>query len=400
LGDIPDSSLAKYVKNKEEREKILTAAKDIKILERKETFLRKQETEFKKREELRKKESRVRNMIADTIPTDTWEIDLSDLEFIQSLGHGASGSVYKGLYKSSLPVAIKVLKASNTLDSEKEVQEFIKEFSIAMKVASPHIVHFYGATLKNKLCMVMEFCEKGSLYNLLKDPDFYLDWERLFSMMEETVMAILALHDHQPSILHRDLKTLNVLVTSDYKCKVCDFGLSRFDTQSNVATLLRCRGTYAYIAPEVYKQQGYFKQSDVYSLAIILWEFVNRVITGEYMRPYQDVKVEFQILIFAHTKQKRPQIPESTPQSITNLITTCWHADYNLRPDAQGLLKELQAIQEEYQQNKDAWEALCKNKKSPPQEDTIRPKIRRRGGGSLSQATIPTLPMNGTNANV
>jgi len=335
-------------------------------------------------------------MIATSIPTNNleWEIDLSDLEFVQSLGHGASGFVYKGSYKSSIPVAIKLLKASNS-DPEKEVQEFIKEFSIALKVASPYIVHFYGATLKNKLCMVMEFCEKGSLYHLLKDPDFYLDWDRTFTMLEETVMGILALHDHQPSILHRDLKTLNVLVTSDYKCKVCDFGLCRFNTSSNVDTLLKCRGTYAYIASEVYFQKGYFKQSDVYSIAIMIWEFVNRVVTGEYMRPFQDIIVEFQILFQAHVKNKRPPIPESTPQSFTNLITTCWHADYNTRPDAQVLLKELDKIKLEYQQNKETWDALCKNKK--PMEDVLRPKIRRRGGGSLSQATIPNISsLNGS----
>jgi serine/threonine protein kinase len=147
-------------------------------------------------------------------------------------------------------VAIKVLKTVGD-NWNKEVDEFITEFSIALKVQSPHIVHFFGATTKNKLCMVMEFCEKGSLYNLLQDENVYIDWDIAFKMLEEICLGILALHNHTPSILHRDLKTLNVLVTSDLRCKLCDFGLSRFDTASSAQTLIKWRGTYDFIAPEV-----------------------------------------------------------------------------------------------------------------------------------------------------
>jgi serine/threonine protein kinase len=280
--------------------------------------LRKQESELKKREELRKKESNVRKIIAQALPSNTavnWEIDLEDLDFVAPLGHGTSGSVYKGFYQATIPVAIKVLKAAEA-DTQKELNEFIKEFRVALNVNSPYIVRFYGATLKDRLCLVMEFCERGSLFSVLsKDKELVLTWDLVFSMLDETVSGIAALHSFDPAILHRDLKTLNVLVNAQYNCKVCDFGLSRFSTGSNVDTLLKCRGTLAYIAYEVYQQKGFFPQSDIYSLGIMIWEVIQRAINGQYLRPFHDIKMEFVILTQAHQRNRRPVIPESLPNS-------------------------------------------------------------------------------------
>jgi len=352
--------------------------------------MRKQETEFRKREELRKKESNVRKIIAQALPTNTnvnWEIDLTDLEFVQGLGHGASGDVYKGFYQATIPVAIKVLKAAEA-DWQKEVDEFIKEFRIALNVSSQHIVRFYGATLKHRLCLVMEFCEKGSLYTVLsKDKELCLTWDLVFSMLEETIAGIVALHTHDPPIFHRDLKTLNVLVTADYKCKVCDFGLSRYSTPSNKGTLLKCRGTLAYIAKEVYAQQGFFPQSDVYSIAFMMWEVVNRAVTGQYIRPFHDIKVEFSILMQAHQRNRRPIIPDNVPASLKELIIRSWDGDYQKRPDAKKLLDELIVIRQEYERNRDEWDKIC-HYTSTISNNTERPKIRRGGGGSVQASTL------------
>jgi len=217
----------------------------------------------------------------------------------------------------------------------------------------------------------MEFCSKGSLYSLLKDEGGYLDWEKSLKMLEDITVGLLALHRHSPTILHRDLKTLNVLVTDqsgpELTCKLCDFGLSRFDTTSSAQTLLKCRGTYAYIAPEVYSQKGYFIQSDVYSVSIMIWEFVNRLITGEYKRPYQEIKMEFQILIQAHgPKVLRPEIPPTTPDCLKNLILQSWDPNYETRPTSEQLLVKLQNIKAEFLQNRSTWDALAKNKAERP----------------------------------
>jgi len=288
-------------------------------------------------------------------------------------------------------------------------------------------VRFYGATLKHRLCLVMEYCDKGSLFSVLsKDKDLELTWDLVFSMLEETVSGIVALHNFSPPILHRDLKTLNVLVTADYKCKVCDFGLSRFAT--DVETLLKCRGTLAYIAPEVYNQKGFFPQSDVYSLAIMMWEVVYRAITGQYLRPYHEIKMEFVILTQAHQKGRRPPLPDTLPNSFRDLITLCWDPDYQKRPEANQLLEQLNHLHMEYHQNKENWDRFChflKNRPNPERAELIipsplqvstgasessigttlvsgrstnpRPPLRHGGGGSVSKTALSELGVNVSN---
>ena len=113
-----------------------------------------------------------------------------------------------------------------------------------------------------------------------------ISWLRLLGFAVDIVSGLYALHTHVPQILHRDLKSANILVKSDYSVKLCDFGLSRFDTEKNLQTLVKMRGTYAYTAPEVYNHQKYTEKSDLFSFGIILWEMTYRCIFGTYQRPY------------------------------------------------------------------------------------------------------------------
>lgn len=284
-----------------------------------------------------------------------WEIDPRDLEFTSSLGQGASGEVFAGFYKGK-DVAIKVLKSTN---EDKEIEEFKKEFRVLVSIVSPYIIKFIGACLADKLCMVMEFCSRGSLYDVLRKPEFVMTWDHFFKFAIDTASGLAVLHKTEQGILHRDMKTLNLLVDENYNCKLCDFGLSRFNTGSNVATLSKCRGTYAYIAPEVYNCEKFTTKSDIYSVAIILWEMVHRLIMGKYLRPFQEfnnIKFDFQILIQACKMKLRPTLPAKTPPPIAEVIKKCWHEDRNVRLEAADLTSCLKAIKLEYESNRAKWE--------------------------------------------
>lgn len=135
----------------------------------------------------------------------------------------------------------------------------------------------------------------------------------------EVISGVKVLHSQKTPILHRDLKTLNVLVTSDYCMKVCDFGMSRRDSQSNLQTLTQMRGTYAYMAPELADKRPYTDRSDIYSFGIMLWEMTYRTINKKYQRPfgeYPNLVRDFQIIIQVSKHQLRPTIPSSTPKSL------------------------------------------------------------------------------------
>jgi len=287
----------------------------------------------------------------------------SDIEFTEKLGAGSSGKVYKGLFKGT-DVAIKVLKSM----TEKELEEFKKEFQIMSAIRSPAVVYFYGAVLEPKLCMVMEYCSRGSLYHVLQSDKYEIGWDKTFRFAIETVKGIDCLHNWDPPIVHRDLKSLNLLVNEKWEVKVCDFGLSRFNTGSNLETLGKMRGTFAYCAPEVYFGEQFSTKSDVYSIGMVLWELVTRCITGRYERPFAEFKnlhFDFQIIIQTAKKGLRPTIPATCPAGFVKLITDSFDHSTEKRPSCAEILERLLLLQSDWQTNTEAWE---KTKVKP--EDT------------------------------
>ena len=95
----------------------------------------------------------------------------------------------------------------------------------------PNIVEMIG-TCTNPLATVMEFCERGALFAVLADKSMDLNWPMKKSMMLGLAQGIHYLHTRTPVIIHRDLKSLNVLITEDWITKVTDFGLSRYSPKS------------------------------------------------------------------------------------------------------------------------------------------------------------------------
>jgi len=283
-------------------------------------------------------------------------IDDSELEFTEKLGAGSSGKVYKGLYKGN-EVAIKVLKS---MTETKEIEEFKKEFMIMSAVRSKYVVLFHGAVLKPKLCMVMEHCSRGSLYHVITSDKYDIGWDKTFRFAIETVRGMEQLHNGDPQIVHRDLKSLNLLVNEKWEIKVCDFGLSRFNTGSNLETLVKMRGTFAYCAPEVYFGEQFSTKSDVYSIGMVLWELVTRCITGRYERPFAEFKnlqFDFQIIIQTAKKGLRPTIPPTCPPAFTKLITDCFDHSADKRPSCTEILTRLFDLKKDWEDHRGDWEA-------------------------------------------
>jgi len=308
-----------------------------------------------------------RQLLDDMINKGEWKIDESALEFLQLLGTGSAGDVYKGRYtvniteggktqKVTIPVAIKILK----LTAGKELDAFQLEFKVISAIQSPYIVKLYGAVPSEKLKMVMEICTRGSLYGLLNSQQWHIGWDEFFIFAEQMFRGLIVIHTHKPQILHRDLKSLNVLVSEDWICKLCDFGLARFDTGGNMETLSKLRGTFAYSAPEVYFGERYSDKSDIYSMGILLWEMLYRVINQEYQRPYEEfprLKLDWQIIHKTATENLRPTMPPSTPVPLATLIRQCIVKDQAGRPDAKEVLQELSQLHAQYRHSRSEWDA-------------------------------------------
>jgi len=278
------------------------------------------------------------------------------LEYVKHLGAGASGDVYKGLYNGTQTVAIKVLKE---MTADQEVDEFKKEFEILSTIHHSNVVFFYGAAFQPRLCMVIEFCSRGNLHSVMKDSSNVIGWDRCISILKESCAGLSALHAKQ--ILHRDLKSPNLLVTEQWHIKLCDFGLSRFNTAENIDTMKQMRGTFAYCDPEVYNGGIFTAASDIYSLSIIIWEIVNRLLKHKYDQPYSEHKhltFDFQIIIQAAKEDLRPTIPSSCPPIFKELITQTWDKAQKARPSLEQVVASLDQAGKLYLENKAQWDQL------------------------------------------
>lgn len=245
-----------------------------------------------------------------------WIIRPDEVEFTAELGKGTAASVYKGTYLRQ-PVAIKMMDFRlGGKDTEKLIKDLEHEFDIMTQVRSQHVVNLLGVVAVPRVCMVVELCVKGSLTSLLQRADLAFSWPLLFKWYKETVEGIGYLHHFTPQIVHRDIKTLNLLVTETNAIKVADFGLSRFVAgEASTSTLAKLRGTYCYTAPEIYFGHPYTTKSDVYSLGIVLWELVHRLVTGKHQAPFAEfthITFDFQIIIQAAKKDMRCVCPSWT----------------------------------------------------------------------------------------
>lgn len=165
--------------------------------------------------------------------------------------------------------------------------------------------------------------------------------------------------------MHRDIKTLNILITKNNQIRIADFGLSRFVNKDNSAlTLTKLRGTYCYSAPELYFGVSYTVRADVYSLSIVLWEMITKTLTFKYMQPYSEysfINFDFQIIIQVAKKGVRPTIPPQSPVEITELLQILWADSPDKRMTTEQLLSNLQTIEKHYEEHKNEWDALRGN---------------------------------------
>uniref|UniRef100_A0A6B2L552 Protein kinase domain-containing protein n=1 Tax=Arcella intermedia TaxID=1963864 RepID=A0A6B2L552_9EUKA len=282
-----------------------------------------------------------------------WVIQHSDLTFGPVLGQGLTSVVHKGSFKEQ-EVAIKVLKLE---EQQQDLKDFKEELFIMSQLKAHEIVHFYGVVLEPKWMIVMEFCPNGSLYHYIIKPNSEVTWERILKWCIELARGINSLHNCKPPLVHRDLKTLNLLLDRDFNIKICDFGLSRYTQgkQCDDATLVKLRGTYAYTAPELNSSKQYTAKSDIYSCGVIMWELVNRLIKGKHSKPYAefpDLKYDFQVFIQASKNNRRPTIPPECPNKVQELIERCWSKEPEERPSAADLCNILKNLKSSYKKKK------------------------------------------------
>ncbi|GLU16549.1 hypothetical protein SLE2022_329800 [Rubroshorea leprosula] len=269
-----------------------------------------------------------------------WEIDIGLLKTGKRIASGSCGDLYHGFYHGQ-DVAVKILRSEH-LNDVLQV-EFAQEVEILRQVEHPNVVHFIGACTKSSdLCIVTEYMSGGSLYDYLHKNHNILTLSELLKFAIDVCKGMEYLHEK--NIIHRDLKTANLLMDSNNVVKVADFGVARFQNQGGIMTAET--GTYRWMAPEVINHQQYDQKADVFSFAIVLWELVTAKIPYETMTPLQAALGVRQGL--------RPELPEDAHPKLLDLMQRCWETVPDKRPSFSKILVELEKLSEEIQETSEA----------------------------------------------
>uniref|UniRef100_A0A3P8QC28 Mitogen-activated protein kinase kinase kinase 12 n=1 Tax=Astatotilapia calliptera TaxID=8154 RepID=A0A3P8QC28_ASTCA len=237
-----------------------------------------------------------------------WEVPFEEISDLQWVGSGAQGAVFLGKFHGE----------------EVAVKKHLR------KLKHPNIITFKGiCTQAPCYCIIMEYCAQGQLYEVLRagrkiTPSLLMDW----AMGIAGGMNYLHLH----KIIHRDLKSPNILITYDDAVKISDFGTSK--ELSDKSTKMSFAGTVAWMAPEVIRNEPVSEKVDIWSFGVVLWE----MLTGEV--PYKDVDSSAIIWGVGNNSLQLP-VPDSCPESFKLLLRQCWNCKPRNRPSFRQILLHL-----------------------------------------------------------
>ncbi|KAI5539558.1 protein kinase protein [Trichomonas vaginalis G3] len=251
------------------------------------------------------------------------------IQYEKEIGHGYSGRVYEG-YIVGRPekVAIKVLNGSDTNGAMR--RSLRTEITTLSTLSHPSILKLLGYTLKSPFCLIIELLQNGSLADFLKNrPNELTPTDKTLI----TIDVARGMHYiHEKMLIHRDLKSFNILLDSNKRARICDFGFVRVDSFEPSTGMI---GTPQWMAPEVMMcSPMYDNKVDVYSFGIVLWEMLTN------QPPYAGIPVQ-RLPTLIVKNEYRPEIPEGTPPALAGLIKDCWSSDPTKRPSFAEILTKL-----------------------------------------------------------
>jgi serine/threonine protein kinase len=206
------------------------------------------------------------------------------------------------------------------------------------------------AKLEDDLCfMILEYCQGGNLSHFLEKNQTKFSLKLCLHFTLDILNGIRVLFER--NILHRDLKSLNILIATDnnkLQCKIGDFGTSvlldkRETLNDKNMSLRKMKGTYSHLAPEFWLESKsratHF--SDIYSFGVVLWEMFNTIAQSTYSYPYSELDNNMYQVYYQVCTGLRPIVKKNTPVLFLDIFLSCIETDPTKRPNVITILNEV-----------------------------------------------------------
>lgn len=259
-------------------------------------------------------------------------------EIIEEVGKGGMAHVYKArCHFLNRYVAVKVLKEEHRNDKE-FVNRFNTEAQAAARISNPHVVSIFDVGFESGLYyIVMEFVEGITLKEYISK-NRRLPWRQAADFAAQICEGLDAAH--KKSVIHRDIKPQNIIMTKGDILKITDFGIARATTQATTTTANSTIGTVHYLSPEQARGGYTNEKTDIYSLGVVLYE----MLTGRV--PFDDNTA---VAIAIKHIQEKPVLPRilnnDIPKSMEYIVMKALNKEQNLRYEsAAEFLDDLQKV--------------------------------------------------------
>jgi hypothetical protein len=285
------------------------------------------------------------------------KIKEKDLTLETQVGAGQYGDVWRAQLRGKT-VAAKRFRNLGRANKHAIIDGFSREVCLLASLEHPHVVEFVAAVFDYgkdddaapTLVVVTEYCANGSLFDYIGSisekmraaaaagggapPPHPFPMRDRLRVVLGIAEGVAFLHSRRPIVIHRDLKSQNILLADDLSPKVCDFGVSR--TKTLTATMSQI-GTPQWSAPEVLKGERYSERADVFSFAVCMWEVLTL------RRPFPNVAPLRVASLVAYSGLRLP-VPTDIPPRAAKLMKRCWADRQQARPSMAEVVAELREI--------------------------------------------------------
>lgn len=278
------------------------------------------------------------------------EIDRTQITVSEKVGDGSTAEVFRGSF-GGRDIAIKQMNWHKGRMAVLEQRAFDREVGIMPRIKHPNLVQIIGvASLEKPFLIITEYCAGGCCFELLHNmiDEVPLSWPQQHKMCTDVALAMDYLHRFEPQIIHRDLKSLNLLLMKEIKTKddipvvkISDFGIARMKdkTEGEWGKMTVAAGTCTWMAPEVFVGSKYDEKVDVYSYGMILFEIICREVPFG-AEETQDVGK----LTIQGGRPDLEAVPQDCPETLRDLMIFCWAHDPKKRPSFEMILPMLAEV--------------------------------------------------------